>query len=38
MGEYAEAFIIQVLANAVGFVVNRLLDWLFPRHGTAAAA
>ena len=38
MGEFAEVFIVQALATAVQFVITRLLDWLFPRHGTAAAA
>ena len=37
MGEYAEVFIIQALATAVQFVINRLLDWLFPQHAAAAA-
>lgn len=38
MGEYAEMFIVQALAAAVQFVINRLLDWLFPRRTAAAVA
>jgi hypothetical protein len=37
MGEYVEVFIVQALATAMQFVINRLLDWLFP-HGARAAA
>jgi hypothetical protein len=38
MGEYAELFIVQALATAVQFVINRLFDWLFPRRAAAALA
>jgi hypothetical protein len=38
MGEYAEVFIVQALATAVQFVINRLLDWLFPYRAGAATA
>jgi hypothetical protein len=36
--EFAEVFLVQALATAVQFVINRLLDWLFPRTVPAAAA
>jgi hypothetical protein len=38
MGEYAEVFLVQALATAVQFVINRLLDWLFPQTSPAAVA
>jgi hypothetical protein len=38
MGEFAEVFIVQALATAVRFVINRPLDWLFPRRAAAALA
>ena len=36
MGEYAEVFIVQALATAVGFAINRLLHWLFARRPAPA--
>jgi len=38
MGEYAEVFLVQALAAAVQFVINRLLEWFFPRTAPAVAA